>query len=664
MSEEELRYGSPRMGGNYIQYRQKTDDNVVETLSTIHTYRTSAYALTADVRIRGVYFALVEELPINACTVTLVNNDKEIYTGEARQGKLEGLDIAAKQGTLRIVFKPKRSFGLWSWAGDSKHKGEVTTREGTKQGKEYGVWFSYDFEKQHAPATIRTDEYGFTILPTDARVHRYGLMIEDDLTYDDSTGDYGTSPVAEVPYYMVNPSYTHLPTSTHMRVIPFTERNDVRYMYKPVQLQASTDTPIWYTSVAPSGLRMGAYYASTSRPYLSGAAFLYERFSWKELEPSRGKFDFRVIDALIAEATRQGRRVIFRVRSLIRNKGKAVPDWFNFGTWRTVKGETNKDFIPDWNHPEYIAGIRRLNKALADRYDKNPTVAAFENGYFGTWGEWHSWGYESFGPLLTTPTMQALVDMQHDWKDTHKIYLAGNEQAITYVLDTVDNVWLRGDSWTTDELDRTFFYKHTSEIRDRIFEKPKIVEPYNPPDLTTGGLQLAQRQATVHNISYISDLNIPRNSSITVQRELQRIRFGTLMDMISCAAVGTSLELVFRITGAIPIENVPIQLIGQKKDGTSISVSLPIPLYGRKEGSWIYQQDVPELDTCVAFRIEIGGSDMAFGKRASVDQLNLEDKVRLLEDAVETYKEQISQIEELAIKLTEALRPTPLIVEN
>jgi hypothetical protein len=138
----------------------------------------------------------------------------------------------------------------------------------------------------------------------------------------------------------------------------------------------------------------------------------YVRYGWRMLEPSKGQYDFSIIERDLTTARSLGAFFAFRVMAV--NGFSApieVPDYLRQavgGSYCGYGGQTV--WVPNWNHPLFVERARALTEALAVRFNGHPQLAYYDLGIYGHWGEWHTGGLCT--PPGSTATQRALVDMQ------------------------------------------------------------------------------------------------------------------------------------------------------------------------------------------------------------------------------------------------------------
>jgi hypothetical protein len=191
-------------------------------------------------------------------------------------------------------------------------------------------------------------------------------------------------------------------------------------------------------------------------PKPDGWPFLdsYTRFSWRQLEPARGQYDFSAIERELADAAQRGGRFGFRIMTLDTAAGGAlVPDYLvsaHAGFW--AKPEGTRAFVPDWNDERYLGGWEALLRALADRFDNDPRLGFLDIGGYGNYGEWWLPGRLYPGPDGQAPISDAnarrLVDatLTAFPPDNHLLVIGVDfPPALRYALDRSPRIGIRLD---------------------------------------------------------------------------------------------------------------------------------------------------------------------------------------------------------------------------
>lgn len=110
----------------------------------------------------------------------------------------------------------------------------------------------------------------------------------------------------------------------------------------------------------------------------------YFRWSWADLEPAEGQYNFELIDRTIDQAKAKGERLAFRVMSEYQSGSPA---------WLLAKGvavvNVGDGRFPDYNNAIFLEYHERLIKALGARYGRSPDIDHIDIGSIGCWGEWN-----------------------------------------------------------------------------------------------------------------------------------------------------------------------------------------------------------------------------------------------------------------------------------
>ncbi|MCL2774890.1 MAG: beta-galactosidase [Oscillospiraceae bacterium] len=140
----------------------------------------------------------------------------------------------------------------------------------------------------------------------------------------------------------------------------------------------------------------------------------YMRFSWSDLNPEEGVYNWSIIDNAIENWKNCGKQFAFGVMSVNTSGApKQIPDWiFDKGMQYTMgKGESSDDlsfYIPVWNDPVYIEECAKFAEALAEKYDGNPDIAFIDIRNFGNWGENHLYPFEATSVFISDDDLKKL----------------------------------------------------------------------------------------------------------------------------------------------------------------------------------------------------------------------------------------------------------------
>jgi hypothetical protein len=129
----------------------------------------------------------------------------------------------------------------------------------------------------------------------------------------------------------------------------------------------------------------------------------YLRFDWAEVEPEEGRYDWHLIDDVIAAWKPYNAAVAMRVMTANAHSAGyySSPRWlfdrgcrgFEYesgGDDPTTGGKRIKRIEPDYADPLYLNKHGAFLDALGKRYDGSPSVEFLDIGSYGIWGEWHT----------------------------------------------------------------------------------------------------------------------------------------------------------------------------------------------------------------------------------------------------------------------------------
>ena len=128
------------------------------------------------------------------------------------------------------------------------------------------------------------------------------------------------------------------------------------------------------------------------------------KISWKKLQPNKeDEFDWEQIDKVLRLAKKYGKRIMLGFGVLVSTGGvqhgirSLVPDWvyeagakYNDIDCANYKmGGSNINRVPEWTDGIFREKLEKAVKALAERYDGEPSVECVLNFSNGNWGEFH-----------------------------------------------------------------------------------------------------------------------------------------------------------------------------------------------------------------------------------------------------------------------------------
>jgi hypothetical protein len=108
----------------------------------------------------------------------------------------------------------------------------------------------------------------------------------------------------------------------------------------------------------------------------------YFRWTWAELEPQPGQFNFAMVDNILAQARARNQRLAFRIMP-------AIPAWLAAQGVKQI-GPGGSSLIPDHNHPLFLSYHERLVQVFGQRYAGRADIDHVDVGSVGCWGEWNS----------------------------------------------------------------------------------------------------------------------------------------------------------------------------------------------------------------------------------------------------------------------------------
>jgi hypothetical protein len=216
-------------------------------------------------------------------------------------------------------------------------------------------------------------------------------------------------------------------------------------------------------------------------------------FTWADLEPTEGQYDWSEFDVLIDVARAKGKRLSPRVYTNMDAWGQATPDWvFDAGaaSYRSTPGSERQPVPMD---PVFTEKFSRFLEAMASRYDGNPDIEFIQtNAGMGEFGE-IIWAYpREYLPPGWSPEVQ--IETSKQWIDrwralfprTHLVLMEnfiGENIAETVTAYAVD----RGFYLQAND---TYLPRESQAILAAYAHRTRIVL-----EVEHGGCQSAQGQA-------------------------------------------------------------------------------------------------------------------------------------------------------------------------
>lgn len=158
-------------------------------------------------------------------------------------------------------------------------------------------------------------------------------------------------------------------------------------------------------------------------------------FTWAQLEPREGDYDWSEFDALLATARASGKRLVPRVYTNVAGFGQATPDWvFDAGAESYADGEGPRQPVPA--DAVFSRKFADFLATLGQRYDGNESIEFIQtNAGMGAYGEM-VWGdTPDLRPPGWSPDVQVKVTEEWiaRWRDAFpNTHLALMENFIGY----------------------------------------------------------------------------------------------------------------------------------------------------------------------------------------------------------------------------------------
>jgi hypothetical protein len=254
----------------------------------------------------------------------------------------------------------------------------------------------------------------------------------------------------------------------------------------------------------------------------------YMRFGWRQLEPSRGEYDFSAIEQALQEAQSAGAKFAFRIMSVNEFTSPIeVPSYLQQeagGAYCSYNGA--QVWVPVWDSPQFLARAQALMSALGARFNGDPRLGYYDMGIYGHWGEWHTEGLCI--PPANPTTKRALVDMQvAAFSNTRTLMNSGGKEvdAFVYALSKSPRIGVRVDSLCSPWFDNQFTEspQKLAAMQDRWKTAPVITEFYtwNPSDIA-----LCDQQVSRWHIAAIANGSIESWANYSTDQQAQILTMG------------------------------------------------------------------------------------------------------------------------------------------
>ena len=163
----------------------------------------------------------------------------------------------------------------------------------------------------------------------------------------------------------------------------------------------------------------------------------YARFSWAEIEPAEGVYNWQPIDDAIAYWKAKGKGFAFGVinANTASYTQYITPKWvFDAGALYTQTTLANGviQYTPVWNDQVFLQKVTNFVNALAERYDGNDSVEFIDIRSYGNYGEFHVGNLNSTG--LSIDDRKKHIDIYDNAFDETNLMLNVNKAADTGLI--------------------------------------------------------------------------------------------------------------------------------------------------------------------------------------------------------------------------------------
>ncbi len=245
---------------------------------------------------------------------------------------------------------------------------------------------------------------------------------------------------------------------------------------------------------------------------------VYVRFGWADAEPEQGKYNWALIDDVIAAWKPRDATVSLRVMTCsAHSKGYYTsPKWmfdagakgfeYNVGGADPTSGGTPIPRIePDYADPIYLREHGAFIAALGKRYDGHPGIEFLDIGSYGVWGEWHT---KHPAPV---EVRTQIVDMYlKAFRKTPLVFMSDDAAVLKYALahgtgfrrDGVGSPW-HEQNWIGSKK-----YAAVDGMADTWKKAPVVFEWFGDYDYLKSrqwSFDAAVQFMLTHHVTYIND---------------------------------------------------------------------------------------------------------------------------------------------------------------
>jgi hypothetical protein len=127
---------------------------------------------------------------------------------------------------------------------------------------------------------------------------------------------------------------------------------------------------------------------AATKPDFPDTSVSYCRWYWNVLEPTRGKYNWEIVDLAIEEARAHGQKLAIRLMPY--SNQDSLPEWYKNSGARRANKDSDKDgkiWQPDFSDPLFLKYWGELVAEAGKRYDGNPFLDTVDVSSVGYWGE-------------------------------------------------------------------------------------------------------------------------------------------------------------------------------------------------------------------------------------------------------------------------------------
>src|SRR5438309_6634334 len=127
---------------------------------------------------------------------------------------------------------------------------------------------------------------------------------------------------------------------------------------------------------------------AATKPDFPDTSVSYCRWYWNVLEPTRGKYNWAIVDLAIEEARAHGQKLAIRLMPY--SNEDSLPEWYKSSGARRANKDSDKDgkiWQPDFSDPLFLKYWGELVAEAGKRYDGNPFLDTVDISSVGYWGE-------------------------------------------------------------------------------------------------------------------------------------------------------------------------------------------------------------------------------------------------------------------------------------